>query len=116
MKNTIVLLGMVASLLAPLSAHADPESFRTGDNLARGKRKKSARPQPKYQTVYITNKSVTGSNIPLVVGHYNGRYDSMAPTAVYGRPSLDRTGQLNIQGELSQRDPAVSSVGGGFRR
>ena len=39
----------------------------------------------------------------------------MSPVAVYGRPDLDRTGQLNVQSELYQRDPAISSVGGGGR-
>lgn len=118
MKNTLVLVGIAASILVSVSAHADPESFRTGDNLAQGgnHKKAAARSHAQRQTVYITNKTVTGSNIPLVVGRYGGRYDSMAPTAVYGRPSLDRTGQLNVQGELAQRDPAISSAGGGFRR
>jgi len=116
MKKTLVLLGVLAAVTVPLSAHADPESQRTGDSLARSKGKThntaAVARTSRYQTVYITNKSVTGSNIPLVVGRYNGRYDSMAPTAVYGRPDLDRNGQLSVGGELTQRDPAVSSVGG----
>ncbi len=116
MKNTLILLGMVACVVVPLSAHADPESFRTGDNLTRANTKTAkstaaAHAKPARQVIYITNKSVTGSHLPLVVGHYNGRYDSMSPVAVYGRPDLDRTGQLNVQSELYQLDPAISSVG-----
>ena len=110
---------MVACVVAPLSAQADPESFRSGDATGQTKAKKHmtvsvAKARPERQVIYITNQSVTGSHLPLVVGRYNGTYDSMSPTAVFGRPDLDRTGQLSVAGELAQRDPALSSAG--FRR
>ncbi len=121
MKNKLVLLGIVAGIVAPLSAQADPESFRSGDTTGQLKAKThqkaaATKAQPARQVVYITNQSATGSHLPLVVGRYNGHYDSMSPTSVYGRPDLDRTGQLNVQGELAQRDPAISSAGNGMRR
>ena len=112
-KNTFVLLGIAASVVAPLSAQADPESFHTGDN---GQVARAKHAQPARRVVYITNKSVTGSHLPLVVGRYNGQYDSMSPLSVYGRPDLDRTGQLNVGAELVQRDPAISFSSGGFGR
>ena len=118
MKHPLVLLGLAASLLFPLAVQADPESARTGDDVARAKTHKttvaaSAHAPAARRVVYITSRSATGSHLPIVVGRYQGHYDSMAPNAVYGRPDLDRTGQLDVAGELYQRDPSISSARGG---
>ena len=114
MKTKLVLLGMIASVVVPFSARADSESFRTGDNL-NTKKAKSAKTVTRAHShrviSYITSKSVTGSHIPLVVARYDGQYYSNSPLSVYGRPDLDRTGQLSVQGELYQSEPAISSVG-----
>ena len=117
MKHPLVFLGLAASLLFPLAVQADPESARTGDDVARAKTSKttvaSAHAPAAHRVVYITSRGSTGSHLPIVVGRYQGHYDSMAPNAVYGRPDLDRTGQLDVAGELYQRDPSISSARGG---
>lgn len=110
---------MIASLLVPFSVQASPGSSSAGNPASRGKTKARsvhAAPAPtNREVVYITSRDVTGSHIPLVVCRYNGRYNSLSTVAVYGRPDLDRTGQLDVGGELLQTDPAISSVGS-FRR
>ena len=118
MKHILVLLGLAASILSPLTVQADPESARTGDDVARAKTHKntstaSVHAPDARRVVYITSREATGTHLPIVVGRYQGHYDSMAPNAVYGRPDLDRTGQLNVAGELYQRDPSISSARGG---
>ena len=114
MKTTLVLLGSLAAVLAPLSAHADPESVRAGAPAApAGKRARTvASDRSDRATIYITSRTATGSHLPLAVRRYRGEYTSMSPGTVYGRPDLDRTGQLSVAGELYQRDPAISSVSG----
>ena len=113
---------MFSSVLPPASflrspLQADPESARTGDDVARAKTSKTtaapAHASSARRVVYVTNQTATGSHLPLVVGRYQGHYDSMAPLAVYGRPDLDRTGQLNVAGELLQREPSISSARAG---
>ena len=116
MKHLIVLLGITACLVAPLSAQNDSGDAQQGARIVRVKAKSTAQARAKSRCVYyITNVTTAGSHIPLVVRRYKGE-DSVMYQASHGKGynagDIGLTGSLNVQGALTELDPAISSVAG----
>ena len=103
MKKLVALSFAAAGLLSVQAAHATPY-----DSTAAPTRIKESAPKTKREVHYITSVQSTGSHLPIVVSRYEGQYRSHSPISVYGKQDLDRTGQLSVAGELSQRDPAIT--------
>ena len=112
MKKILALFGAVACGFAVPSLHATPYGTEPGQVVPPKSAPHVAKAAPKRAVYYITSVNATGSHLPLVVCRYNGSYYSQSPFAVYGRPDLDRTGQLTVIGELAQRDPAITVSAG----
>ncbi len=106
MKKTIALLFAAAGLLSVPAAQATP--YDSTDASVTPAHVKDSKSKPKQSVYYITSVQATGSHLPLVVARYDGHYHSQSPISVYGKPNLDRTGQLGVAGELNQRDPAIT--------
>ena len=110
MKHSLAILGVVACALGVSSLQASPDVTAVNTVV------KSKHPSKKsYATVYITSVTAVGSHLPLVVRRYRDSVDCMSPTVAYSAPQLDQTGQLNVQGQLTGRDPAFSGFGGARR-
>jgi hypothetical protein len=107
MKNTAsLLLTLVALTAVPVFAHS-------GDVKADKASKKVAKAALHHKAVtyyYITNATVAGSNIPVVVRKSGKDIDTSAPVTAYSRYDLDRTGGEDVGGELLAIDPAITFV------
>jgi hypothetical protein len=104
MKTTASLL------LALLAMTAVPAFAHSGDVKPGKVSKKVAKTASQHKLVtyyYITDQTVAGSNIPLVVRKRGADIDSSAPVTTYKRYDLDRTGAESVGGELSAIDPAI---------
>jgi hypothetical protein len=103
MKYTAsLLLALLAMTVIPAFAHA-------GD-LKDGKvSKKAAKAAPKHKVTYyyITDRTVVGSNIPIVVRKCGTDIDTSAPVTTYTQHDLDRTGGDSIGSDLVKTDPAI---------
>ncbi len=120
MKTNLLILGLAACLATPVfSLQADGikakkkmvQSSPTQTNSAMrtaSATRTAAVAHPNRETFYITNYTVTGSLIPVVVTRYRGANVSSSPRVSYDQTDLNTTGANDVGSELVARDPAIS--------
>ena len=117
MKHLLVLLGAAFGLTtATLSAQTAndsprPSSMPTGAAKTR-QDAAIARAIKNHRCIFfITNYTVTGSHIPVVVTHYEGlnyTSNSFTPSRIYSSGAIGLSGSLNVGSALSALDPAIT--------
>ena len=113
MKKNLVLLGAFVALVTPvLSLRADDGSPSTksaqSKTAAKHPAKTAVAAHSNREVIYITNRVVTGSNIPVTVTRYQGHNITSSPLVSYDQSSLADTGALDVGTSLTMRDPAIS--------
>lgn len=103
MKNTAtLLLTLLAMTAVPAFAHCGAVK----DGKVTKKTAKAA--HHKLVTYYyITDRTVVGSNIPVVVRKRGQDIDTSAPVTTYTQHDLDRSGGDSIGSDLVKTDPAI---------
>ncbi len=112
MKKLFILLGMLAGVVAPSLAHANPDNQSTKTRDAKTHMVVKA-PRPQRRTVYyITTNSVAGSHIPTVVRRYQGGDEALnggfLPDRFFSGGALNRSNGTNIGTSLAQLDPSIT--------
>lgn len=116
MKRLLVLIGITAGMATSLlaqTANDSPRPVSTPKGAARAKQNAAvARAIREHRAVYfISNTTSTGSHIPQVVCHYEGRNTNLngfTNGRIYNSGDLGLTGSLNVGGALYSLDPAIS--------
>ena len=128
MKCSLTLLTLAVGSLAPLTANADPAPQTAVPHTHHSRLRINTVVSPAQKNLprrvyYITNNTVTGSNIPVVYRRYHGHNEpidsGMRQYDVLTAGDIGITGATDVSGALFSTETALTpgnGHGGGGRR